>query len=79
MDPTTTKIPIRGRCPICRAPTDFAYRPFCSRRCADVDLARWLGGAYAIPGAADADEDGDDARADGQGAVKDSRIAVDEE
>jgi endogenous inhibitor of DNA gyrase (YacG/DUF329 family) len=27
-----------------------AFRPFCSRRCADIDLARWLGGAYAIPG-----------------------------
>ncbi len=26
-----------------------AFRPFCSRRCADVDLARWLGGAYRIP------------------------------
>lgn len=36
-------------CPICRAPTHPAYRPFCSKRCADVDLARWLNGAYAIP------------------------------
>jgi endogenous inhibitor of DNA gyrase (YacG/DUF329 family) len=36
-------------CPICKAPTDPAYRPFCSRRCADVDLARWLNGRYAIP------------------------------
>ena len=36
-------------------------RPFCSRRCADVDLSRWLKGAYAIPVADDdADEDGDD-------------------
>jgi len=39
----------RGRCPICRRPSEPNYRPFCSRRCADVDLARWLGGAYAIP------------------------------
>jgi len=38
-------------CPICRrAPADAKYRPFCSRRCADVDLQRWLGGVYAIPG-----------------------------
>lgn len=37
-------------CPICQKPTDPAYRPFCSRRCADVDLAKWLGGGYAIPG-----------------------------
>ncbi len=51
-------------CPICKAPTEMRYRPFCSRRCADVDLARWLSGNYAIPGAgADADEDGDDSRA----------------
>ena len=51
-----------GRCPICREPTDVEYRPFCSRRCRDVDLSRWLSGTYAIPGGqADADEDGDDA------------------
>lgn len=42
-------------CPICNKPTDKAYRPFCSRRCADVDLARWMRGDYAIP--AEEDED----------------------
>lgn len=36
-------------CPICGAATDRAYRPFCSRRCADVDLGRWMSGSYAIP------------------------------
>ncbi len=36
-------------CPICSRKTDQAHRPFCSKRCADVDLARWLGGGYAIP------------------------------
>jgi endogenous inhibitor of DNA gyrase (YacG/DUF329 family) len=36
-------------CPICRKPAVQAYRPFCSRRCADVDLGRWLTGSYAIP------------------------------
>ncbi|MBW8812543.1 MAG: DNA gyrase inhibitor YacG [Caulobacterales bacterium] len=36
-------------CPICGKPTVQAYRPFCSRRCADVDLQRWLVGAYAVP------------------------------
>ena len=50
-----------GRCPICTAPTDVGFRPFCSRRCADVDLSRWLRGGYAIAGHADVDEDGDDA------------------
>lgn len=37
------------RCPICARPSDAGYRPFCSRRCADVDLAHWLRGDYAIP------------------------------
>jgi uncharacterized protein len=39
----------KGGCPICGKPSDPAYRPFCSRRCADVDLQRWLVGAYAVP------------------------------
>ena len=53
-----------GRCPICGASTEIDYRPFCSGRCRDVDLSRWLRGAYAIPGGqADADEDGEDTSA----------------
>jgi len=37
-------------CPICRRhPAVEAYRPFCSRRCADVDLQRWFTGGYVIP------------------------------
>ncbi|MGB3178018.1 MAG: DNA gyrase inhibitor YacG [Albidovulum sp.] len=36
-------------CPICHKDTDIKYRPFCSKRCADVDLGRWLGGHYVIP------------------------------
>lgn len=36
-------------CPICAKPTDPEYRPFCSRRCADVDLSRWMRGTYRIP------------------------------
>jgi endogenous inhibitor of DNA gyrase (YacG/DUF329 family) len=44
-------------CPICRRPATPDYRPFCSRRCANVDLQRWLTGRYAIPAA---DTDGDD-------------------
>jgi endogenous inhibitor of DNA gyrase (YacG/DUF329 family) len=53
-----------GTCPICGNMMDPTYRPFCSRRCADIDLARWLNGTYAVPGGqADADEDGDDAKA----------------
>ena len=36
-------------CPICDKDTDAKYRPFCSKRCADVDLAKWMTGSYAIP------------------------------
>lgn len=36
-------------CPICQKNTVQKYRPFCSKRCADVDLAKWLGGDYAVP------------------------------
>ncbi len=36
-------------CPICGKETVKAYRPFCSRRCADVDLGKWFGGDYAVP------------------------------
>ncbi len=45
-------------CPICTRPTDAKYRPFCSKRCADVDLAKWLTGSYAIP-ASDSDDPDD--------------------
>ena len=64
---------LRGRCPICGAPPEPQYRPFCSRRCADVDLSRWLRGAYAIP-AQSADDEEDEMgpaggeRVPGQGA-----------
>jgi len=37
------------KCVRCDKPMDPAYRPFCSKRCADVDLQKWLTGAYAIP------------------------------
>lgn len=36
-------------CPICEKPTDANYRPFCSKRCADIDLGKWLQGDYALP------------------------------
>ncbi|KQP28801.1 DNA gyrase inhibitor [Methylobacterium sp. Leaf102] len=44
-------------CPICRKPAKPEFRPFCSTRCADVDLGRWLTDRYAIPTAEDEDED----------------------
>ncbi|UOA26148.1 DNA gyrase inhibitor YacG [Pseudosulfitobacter sp. DSM 107133] len=36
-------------CPICKSETVHKYRPFCSRRCADIDLGRWVSGDYALP------------------------------
>jgi endogenous inhibitor of DNA gyrase (YacG/DUF329 family) len=36
-------------CPICGKPAVEQFRPFCSKRCADVDLNRWLSGVYSVP------------------------------
>jgi uncharacterized protein len=38
-----------SQCPICGRPTEPDARPFCSRRCANLDLQRWLTGKYAVP------------------------------
>lgn len=37
-------------CPLCKKPSEKAFRPFCSPRCADADLGRWFSEAYAVPG-----------------------------
>ncbi len=47
-----------GSCPTCRKPTVEKFRPFCSKRCADVDLHRWFSGRYAVPVTEYEDEDG---------------------
>lgn len=44
-------------CPVCGKPAGAAHDPFCSARCADVDLNRWLTGTYAIPGRPVEDEE----------------------
>lgn len=46
------------KCAICGKPQDVRFRPFCSKRCADVDLNRWFSGKYAI--AAQEENAGDD-------------------
>jgi endogenous inhibitor of DNA gyrase (YacG/DUF329 family) len=46
-------------CPICRKPATEASRPFCSERCRNVDLNRWLSNSYVIPAAKDDDEEAD--------------------
>ena len=62
-DPLNASAKTAKPCPICRKPQVDQFRPFCSRRCADVDLHRWLGGAYAIPAAEQDDSDDGDAPA----------------
>jgi hypothetical protein len=58
----------RLKCPICRKPQSAEFRPFCSKHCADIDLGRWLGGRYAVPGAPVAmDETGQDGEQDDDG------------
>ncbi|MDI6025239.1 DNA gyrase inhibitor YacG [Corticibacterium sp. UT-5YL-CI-8] len=59
--PTGKVTPLRPRraCPECGRPTERATYPFCSSRCKDIDLNRWLSGAYVIPARDDEeDEDG---------------------
>jgi len=56
-------------CPICDRETDPKYRPFCSRRCADVDLGRWLTGGYAIPAEEPEDRDENAPEDDGEVAA----------
>lgn len=45
------------RCPICKADAQAKWRPFCSKRCADIDLGKWMTGAYALPSEEPVDED----------------------
>lgn len=53
------------KCPICGRSAEPSVRPFCSKRCADVDLHRWLSGVYAVP--VTEDEEEDEQRDDGGG------------
>ncbi|MCA8901763.1 MAG: DNA gyrase inhibitor YacG [Hyphomonas sp.] len=65
-------VPPEDRTPKCaqcrKKPVSAEYRPFCSKRCADVDLGKWLNEGYAIPGAP-AEEDGSAAVPDGSGEM----------
>jgi len=47
------------KCPICGKPAVEASKPFCSERCRDIDLNRWLSGSYVVPGRPETDEDAD--------------------
>jgi len=58
MDGMSERTPTTSPCPICSKPAAEKFRPFCSRRCANVDLNRWLSGVYAVPVKDEEDEDG---------------------
>ncbi len=59
MEPAPENTPIRAPlCPTCRKLMVQAYRPFCSKHCADVDLSRWFKGVYAVPAREDDEGDG---------------------
>lgn len=47
-------------CPICHKDSHADYRPFCSRRCADVDLGKWLNESYRVPSDEAAEPEDDD-------------------
>lgn len=61
VDLNTAKTAVKkgAKCPICAKPTVAAYKPFCSKRCADLDLGKWLGEGYAIPSEEVSGFDGD--------------------
>jgi endogenous inhibitor of DNA gyrase (YacG/DUF329 family) len=48
--------PSAKKCPVCGKRATEASKPFCSERCRDVDLNRWLSGSYTIPGRPEDDE-----------------------
>ena len=72
-------MPATGRlCPICNRPVseDEAqrrFRPFCSKRCADIDLGRWLKGGYAIP-ATETEDESEALPGEGAGDRKSTRL-----
>lgn len=45
-----TKPKKRPACPICGEPSKVEFKPFCSVKCADIDLGKWFSGAYVVPG-----------------------------
>jgi hypothetical protein len=70
--PEPVRLRPRRPCPICKRSSQQKFHPFCSQRCADVDLGRWLGGHYAIPAAEPPDFDGhEETRPSGESSRED--------
>ena len=74
MTPPDKSVPLRAvriqaKCPVCGKPTDAKYQPFCAKRCADIDLGRWLKESYRVP----ADEPAGDGEDPSQGPTGQER------
>lgn len=54
---TDTQTVSKAKCPQCDKPVVQAYRPFCSKRCADLDLGKWLNESYVLPGDSEIPDD----------------------
>ena len=60
--------PEQRKCPVCGKTPEVRFRPFCSKRCADLDLAHWLRGDYAIPAREDPEgQENAEEESDGEG------------
>ena len=59
--------PSLSRCPICKSDATLTYKPFCSKRCADIDLGRWFTGGYVVAGREDDDDVDRDTRSQDDG------------
>jgi endogenous inhibitor of DNA gyrase (YacG/DUF329 family) len=66
--PPLRAVRIAAKCPICENPGAVQFRPFCSKRCADVDLGRWLKEGYRV--ATDETPDGDEGEGAGPGSTR---------
>lgn len=65
--PVLRAVRTEAKCPVCDRPCDPKYRPFCTKRCADIDLGRWLKEGYRVPTAeGPSDEENPDPEATGQ-------------
>jgi endogenous inhibitor of DNA gyrase (YacG/DUF329 family) len=56
--PPLRAVRIEAKCPVCGKTGTAEYRPFCTKRCADIDLGRWLKGNYAVPTDEDPTDEG---------------------
>jgi endogenous inhibitor of DNA gyrase (YacG/DUF329 family) len=69
-NPSNGSAGVKRSCPICDKASDDKWRPFCSKRCRDVDLNRWLSGSYALPAEPDdehpSEEDGGEGEESGR-------------